>query len=260
MPITKDSSPIFQYCSGLHLEFWENREYLEKNPLQPEGNILLLAGDIVPFAIMEKYNYFFDFLSDSFDLVYWLPGNHEYYHSDAAMRSGAFHEKIRNNVFLVNNLSFQHDDVKLIFSTLWSKISPANKGSIQGSVNDFRLIKFNGRPFSPADFNCLHTDSLTFIQEEIAKEHVGKTVVISHHVPTFFHYPEKYKGDQLNEVFGVELFNFIEGSGIDSWIYGHHHNNVPEFSIGKTQLLTNQVGYVRYDEHHLFSARKTITM
>jgi predicted phosphohydrolase len=249
---------LLQYCSDLHLEFWENRDFLEGTPLQPKGDILLLAGDIVPFAIMDKYDYFFDFISDNFDLVYWLPGNHEYYHADAAIRSGALHEKVRSNVFLVNNIAAQHDDVKLIFSTLWSNISPASEPYVQGSVNDFRLIKFNGHPFSPADFNRLHLDSLRFIQEELGKGYPRKTVVISHHVPTFFHYPEKYKGDRLNEVFGVELFDFIEGSGIDYWIYGHHHNNVPDFLIGKTQLLTNQVGYARADEHHLFSTSKTI--
>lgn len=209
---------------------------------------------------MEKYNDFFDFISDSFDLVYWLPGNHEYYHSDATMRSGAFQEKIRDNVYLVNNVCFQHGNIKLIFSTLRSKISPANEAYVKGSVNDFRLIKFNGRPLSPADFNQLYDDGLAFIKEEIGKEFAGKTAVISHHVPTLVHYPEKYKGDRLNEVFAVELFDFVESSGIDYWIYGHHHNNVVDFSIGKTSLLTNQVGYVNYDEHHFFSRDKTIIL
>jgi predicted phosphohydrolase len=250
----------FQYCSDLHLEFRENRDFLEENPLQPEGDILLLAGDIVPFAIMEDYNYFFDFISNSFEYVYWLPGNHEHYHSDADVRSGAIHEKIRNNIFLVNNISFQHENVKLIFSTLWSEISASNEAFVRGRVNDFRLIKFNGHFFSPADFNRLHVDSLLFIQEETGKEYAGKTVVISHHVPTFLHYPKKYQGDRLNDVFGVELFDFIEGSGIDYWIYGHHHSNIPDFSIGKTQLLTNQVGYVRADEHRLFNAAKAISL
>ncbi|HMH21160.1 MAG TPA: metallophosphoesterase [Puia sp.] len=249
---------ILQYCSDLHLEFWENRDMMEENPLQPKADILLLGGDIVPFAFMDKYDDFFDFISESFELVYWVPGNHEYYHADAGMRSGKFQEKIRENVYLVNNTSFQHDNVKLIFSTLWSKISPVNEASVQRSVNDFKLIEYNGNLFSPDNFNRLHLDSLDFLKEEISKSYKGKTVVISHHVPTFLNYPEKYRGDRLNEVFGVELSDFIEASGIDYWIYGHHHNNIADFSIGKTQLLTNQLGYVRADEHHLFSPTKTI--
>ncbi|MBA3665796.1 MAG: metallophosphoesterase [Bacteroidetes bacterium] len=247
-----------QYCSDLHLEFPENRDFLKKNPISAEGNILLLAGDIVPFAEMDKHKGFFDEMSDKFEEVYWVPGNHEYYYSDAAKRSGAINEKIRNNFFLVNNVTIVREGLRFIFSTLWSKISPAYEWQIERGMSDFHVIKYNGSRFSSTQFNQFHQEARAFIENEINKQFAGQTIVVTHHAPTFLNYPEKYIGDALSEAFAVELFDLIKPSNIDYWIYGHHHTNTPDFSIGRTKMLTNQMGYVKYNENLTFVKNKCI--
>lgn len=251
---------VLQYCSDLHLEFRENKQFLDRHPLEPKADTLILAGDIVPFAEMNKCRDFFDFVSCHFKLTYWIPGNHEYYFSDVGERSGTFIEKIRENILLVNNISFQHEDVKLIFCTLWSKISPVNEGVIVRSVNDFRVIKNRGQSFTASDFNQLHSDGLGFIENALSQNNAVKTVVVTHHVPTLVNFPSQYKTSVLNEAFVIELFPLIESSGIDYWIYGHHHSNTPDFSVGDTVLLTNQMGYVRYKENVAFRTDKIITV
>ena len=250
---------ILQYCSDLHLEFSENKQFLNQHPLQSKADILIMAGDIVPFTEMDKHKDFFNYISDNFKLTYWLPGNHEYYYSDASERSATVHEKIRDNIFLVNNISIRQDDVMLIFSTLWSKISLVNEWQIERSISDFQVIKFNGHFFSASNFNQLHSESLDFIRKELSQNNTCKTVVITHHVPTFLNFPLQYKGSILNEAFVVELFPLIESSHINYWIYGHHHSNTPDFTIGNTILLTNQLEYVRNEENQGFSLEKIVT-
>jgi predicted phosphohydrolase len=247
-----------QYASDLHLEFPANKEFLKRYPLQPVGDVLVLAGDIVPFAVMDKFKDFFTYVSDNFKTTYWLPGNHEYYQFDITEKSDVFNESICSNVFLVNNTAVVHEKVKLIFSTLWSKISANNQWQIERSLSDFHLINHKGNRFSAEQYNQLHTESLAFIEKELQGVQQEKTIVFTHHCPTFLNYPEQYKGDVLNEAFAVELFDTIEKSNIDYWVYGHHHSNTPPFSIGKTQMITNQMGYVQQNEHILFETNKII--
>jgi len=251
---------IVQYASDLHLEFGENKSFLNENPLQAVGDVLLLAGDIVPFKLLDQHKDFFSFLSDSFAATYWIPGNHEYYHFNIATKCGALNEKIRSNIFLVNNTSIIHDDVKLIFSTLWSKISPTKELQIQRAMNDFHVIKYRGYPLSIGQYNQLHADSLAYLEKELALETSIKNVVVTHHVPTYKNYPEKYKDSIINEAFAVELFDLIESTAPDYWIYGHTHGNTPDFKIGKTRLLTNQLGYVKYGEQLGFSSDRNFIL
>ena len=74
-------------------------------------------------------------------------------------------------------------------------------------------------------------------------------MVVTHHVPTLLNYPKKYRNSSINEAFAVELYNLIETQQPNYWIYGHHHFNTTDFRIGNTQMLTNQLGYVAYNEH-----------
>jgi predicted phosphohydrolase len=245
-----------QFASDLHLEFPANKLFIKENPLQPLGEVLILAGDIVPFDVLDKNKDFFNYVSEHFETTYWLPGNHEYYRFDIAKKSGVLNEKIRSNVFLVNNTSIIHKNTKLIFSTLWSKISNGHQWQIERSLNDFNLIKNKSFRFTAEAYNQLHDQCLNLIKSEIKNNTEEKLAVFTHHCPTFVNYPVPYKGDILNEAFATELYDLIELSDIDYWVYGHHHTNTSEFTIGKTKLLTNQLGYVHLNEHDLFKANK----
>lgn len=243
---------LIQYCSDLHLEFLDNRKWVSSNPIIPKGNILILAGDIVLFKEIHQHQKFFDYVSNHFEQTFWIPGNHEYYNSDISQRSGPFEEQIRYNLTLLNNSVKIINGTRLVFSTLWSHISVAKQFIMEQSLSDFRVIRKNEKRLIVQDYNQLHQESRFFLEETFQTKTDAPTVVITHHPPTFFNYPEKYANSNINEAFGTEMFSFIEKSEIDYWIYGHHHCNVTDFTIGKTKLVTNQLGYIKYNETENF--------
>lgn len=250
----------FQFASDLHLEFPQNAAYIRKHPLKPVAPVLILAGDVVPFTLMERFGDFWDYLSNNFEHTYWIPGNHEYYNSDISDWPPSFHENIRPNVHLLNNKAIILENTRFLFSTMWSQIHPRNQWLVERGLSDFRLISNRGKKLTSDHFNQLHRECLDFLQQENHWQGTQKKVVITHHVPTLMKYPARYKGDALNDGFAVELFDWISQRQPEIWIYGHHHDNTPAFQIGKTQLLTNQLGYVQSGEHKGFDPKKTVSV
>ncbi|MEL6837186.1 MAG: metallophosphoesterase [Bacteroidota bacterium] len=108
-----------QICSDLHLEFASNRAWLTEHPLIPKGDILLIAGDT--YHLDRDYGAL-DFIqkaANSFERVYLIPGNHEYYGGfDVATALQPTYRTLLENVFIVNNHVEEIGDVKFIFSTM----------------------------------------------------------------------------------------------------------------------------------------------
>lgn len=82
-------------------------------------------------------------------------------------------------------------------------------------------------------------------------------IVVTHHVPSFQMLSPEFIGSRANGAFTVELSEYIEQSGIDYWVYGHSHRNM-DVTIGRTECICNQLGYVFANEHSSFVPDKMI--
>ena len=245
-----------QVCSDLHLEFASNKDWLKHHPILPKGDILVIAGDTY---YLEKNYAELDFIkkvADDFKSVYLIPGNHEYYGGfDSSTAQHPMQLQILENVFMVNNKKIEVEGVDLIFSTMWSKID-RNMLDIMRGMADFRKIKFGNEKFTVDHFNEIHQSSFQFITDSVQSN--NKKVVITHHLPSSLCNAEEFKGSILNDAFCVEKTNFILDHNINYWIYGHSHRNIGDFTIGNTKIITNQLGYVQWNEHTQFDYEKII--
>lgn len=250
-----------QYISDLHLEFPINQKYLKSHTLQVTGDILLLGGDIVPFVDLPKVMPFFQELANKYEQVYWIPGNHEYYGFDVENgRIGTFEEKILPNVTLLNNKEVNLAGVRLLLSTLWSHIPVEDSFYVQKGMADFRYILQGGQKITVDQYNEWHEEAMKFLRAATVAQSTVPTIVLTHHVPTYDHYPKEFKNSPISSGFATELYDLIEISAVDYWIFGHHHRNAPMFPIGKTQLLTNQLGYVWMKEHKRVATNSQIIL
>ena len=239
-----------QYMSDLHMELWDNSRYIRANEFEVVGDVLVLAGDTFYLRdTVAPQKKFWNWASKNFRQVLLVPGNHEFYSDgDVTARGDSWQWMFRENVGYYYNKVVRIDDTDFILTTLWSKIPEPDMYLVQRGMNDFRQIMYDGRRFTPDDFNLEHEKCLKFLKQTLEESSAKHIVVVTHHLPTLSVVAAQHMGSVLNGAFATELGNYIADSRIDVWIYGHSHTNI-DTTIGNTRIVCNQLGYVHYNKH-----------
>ena len=250
-----DKTLRIQFVSDLHLEFPQNRQYLAEHPLEVSGEVLLIAGDTAyldyPETGKDTYSQyaFWDWVSEHYKQVIVCMGNHDFYgYYNLSDLPDGYCKKIRMNVHAYYNAVVHINDVDIIVSTLWSKIEPCDSFLTEHNVSDFYRIKYNGHRLTTEDFNQEHARCFSFIKRAVKESNAKTKIVLTHHVPTQLCTAKEFQGSTINGAFTVELGDFIADSGVDYWIYGHSHRNI-DAQIGKTNIISNQLGYISHGEN-----------
>lgn len=243
--------------SDLHLEF--DRK-LPWQPPQVDADVLLLAGDIQVGLFMELW--FAERLADYKHVIY-IPGNHEYYRkditqinvelpefcSDVQLRAeaifgenvGTFHIPMNDEVIIGN--------VRFLCGTLWTDFNfrdPMSMSVAQMGINDFKMITIgHGRGgFTPRYALDFFENTVAFLEEKLAEPWEGKTVVMTHHLPSRECIHPEYRGahnHHMNGAFASALDHLVEKA--DVWVHGHTHKSL-DFTLGKCRVVCNPRGYV----------------
>lgn len=233
--------------SDLHLEF-------RALHLEPRGeDILILAGDTMP----------------GLDGLYWasryyertgiatimVAGNHEFYNRAISLYKKLEHAAM--GVIFLENRQFLAPllGVRFIGATLWTdyrlgnlSLSERNVAKARAAIKilDHKLIWHGERNFTPDDASRLHAASVAYLRTALATPFAGKTVVVTHHLPSARSIAPRYANDPLNPAFASDLDDLVQTSGAALWVHGHTHASA-DYHLGATRVLCNPRGYYPHE-------------
>jgi len=229
--------------SDLHLEFSHGWTL----PQGIDGDVLILAGDIVTF---KNYEPFKELISEWGKPVLFVAGNHEFYTQTSMQKEvedfSSWLSKNFPNVTFLQDEDIDIDGVHFFGGSMWTDFSNENPMAMQAagqSMNDFRLImKDEYQYISPSDTVELHKSYVEKLTSWFEKPLEGKRVVISHHAPVI-NPNTKYGASNLQPAFNsLDMIEIIEKYQPELWVYGHTHE-CDDQMIGKTRIISNQLGY-----------------
>lgn len=195
-----------QYASDLHVDVHN------KIPVvTPLTNNLAIAGDIGK-PTHPNFSKFLSHVSQEFDNVYFVPGNHdydcgpEYEHNKVVENKERIYdicENFNNVRILDNSIKYLDNNLIIAGTTLWSKPIENNKEE---------HIK-------------VHNACVDWLSGIINLYHNYDIIVLSHFVPTFKLIEQKYKARGIKKVswFATDLEHMINPP-IKTWICGHTHS------------------------------------
>lgn len=224
-----------QPVSDLHLEFDPDHGKQFAQSLPVLGDVLVLAGDILPIRRPPHVREMLAWFCDRFPLVVYVPGNHEFYKTSPTAGSELLATCARDfpNLRLLDSAVTEIDGVRFVGTTLWFPPTP-DEEEYRSFLADFALIE----SFVPWVHEA-HARHLAFLEQNV---HAGD-VVITHFVPHPRSIAPQYVGNALNRFFVAgDAAPLVEDRGARLWIHGHTHVSF-DYRIGKTRVVCNARGY-----------------
>lgn len=229
--------------SDLHLEF--------SNFIPPAeadiADVVVLAGDI---WLNDHGIHWARATWPNQEIVY-VAGNHEFYKREHGAVLESLHAAAaETGVHFLDDEAVIIQGVRFLGATMWTDFELYGKERREDclraarQMNDFKIIKKEGRTFTPLDSFELFKKSIAFLQQKLQKEEFpGKTIVVTHHLPSIRSVVDEYLGDLLSASFASNVDFLLKHAHL--WIHGHTHDSLDYIADG-CRVICNPRGYSTY--------------
>lgn len=246
----------FQLFSDVHLEFGAPM------PL-PGGEVLLIAGDIMlgnPDRWTEVFEDFIKNECSKYQKVFYIMGNHEYYHGVWEDVIPDLRKKVEGTNITILDKEFVklEENITIWGGTMWTSFFNENMFAMMAAgrgMNDYQLILQHApstygsdglRVIRPDFILEENRNTMKMLQFAIEENKGRKLLIMTHHGPSRLSvHPRFDKDDILNAAYVNEYDQYIlDHPEIKVWVHGHTHDS-HDYKIGETQVLCNPRGYMR---------------
>jgi len=234
------------------------------------ADLIVMAGDIHSDA--DSIEWAENCYGENIPIVL-VAGNHEFYYGDLTRTKDLIERATAGtNIHFLENKAVVIDGVRFIGCTLWTSFNewadPDNINYLRNMINDHNYIKcesFYADPelraqaalidpeymkpesvrrgfITPVITYLLHKQSVEFLEAELAKPFAGKTVVVTHHAPSYRSINSNK--EEYRDAYASNLEPLITkyAANIDVWFHGHLH--VPaDYSIAGVPIRSNPRDY-----------------
>ena len=224
-----------QLLSDLHFEYDDDGGEGFVRTVEVAGDVLVLAGDIIPLVSAEAVARAFGWFCARFRHVVFVPGNHEYYRTSPADGDAVLAACARAlpNLHVLNPGVAEIDGTRFVGATMWFPPTP-DEQRYRGFLTDFSLI----RGFVPWVHET-HAAHLAFVRENAR----DGDVIVTHHLPHPNSTPRMFVDSPLNRFFvSGDAGEVLASAGAQLWLHGHTH--APrDYVVGSTRVVCNPRGY-----------------
>jgi len=230
--------------------------------------VLVLAGDIIADVrtwagseVLDIYSPWLRDLAQRHAAVIYVGGNHEGYQASFKTAFDYLNELAgsMDNFFVLENDTVVVDSVKFVGTTKWTPLD--------GPHDQFNILQMNDTKviagWNVFTWRQTYEKARSFLETELAKEHDGPVVVVTHHAPSQQSIAPIFRGSPVNCAYASNQEDLMFAHKPELWFHGHTHISfdytVVDYDDNDcTRVICNPYGYYRHEENASYDPTLTV--